>query len=253
MRLCSWNINGIKSLLTHNLEELNNLRLDVLLLQEVRTSNVELIYHLAGLLGFPHIFYNLSEMSGRAGVATLSRIPSSKQFIPSHILPSEGRVLVTVIDSVCIVNLYSPYIGQCMVNKVKRQEWEEDISKFLYKLHADYPKMVIGGDLNVAPTKYDRYRVSPNQPGCNQLEADMFKQLIENVKLRDAYREIHGEEAQGYTWGMIAGRLRIDYFLVSSDRSLWIKGCEPIYDLYKETNGTYPSDHHPLILDIEVL
>lgn len=242
MIICSWNINGIKSLLSHNINPLIEQDIDILMVQEVRTGNVNLIYKLAELLRFPYVYYNLSEKTGHAGVATLSKLRPKTRFYPDHIIPSEGRILVLVFDTLTVVNLYTPYIGQDKVNLQKRADWEADIIDFLTQLKSPGKNLIIGGDLNVAPEEVDRYKVAPNQPGCSVKESDMFYTLLKNVNLKDAYRELH--ESGGYTWGIKESRLRLDYFLVETQE---IKDCYPIYNLH---TNSYPSDHYPLILKL---
>lgn len=250
MIICSWNINGIKSLLDHDINKLGSMNIDILLVQEVRTGNVSLLYKLASVMQFPFVFYNLSKRSGLAGVAIMTRIPSKSQFIPDHILPDEGRILVVEFEDFCVVNLYSPYIGQDKINLTKRTVWESDILKFLIQLKKASRKVIIGGDLNVAPTKYDRYRVSSKQPGCSEEECNMYNTLITALRVRDAYREVHGEVAEGYTWGIHEGKLRLDYFLVDECNDFKITACTPIHDLHVD-NSTPPSDHYPILLRLQ--
>jgi exodeoxyribonuclease-3 len=246
LRIGTWNINGIKSLLTHSCVcELDRYNLDVLLLQEVRTGNVGLVYQLASILKFPYVFYNFSDRTGHAGVATLSKLPSINQFIPSHITPGEGRIMVIEIDEFAIVNLYAPFIGQDSVNFEKRSEWEVEIREFLQMLKVRGKTLIVGGDLNVAPELKDRFKVSKKQPGCSVTESTMFHQLLNNVGLRDAYREVSDEP--GYTWGVNEAKLRIDFFLIDKQHDLVVNECYPVYDLHTEST---PSDHYPLIIHL---
>lgn len=246
MIICSWNINGVKSLLSHNILALKDYNIDVLLLQEVRTGNVSLLYDLAAILDFPHVCYNLSEKSGRAGVATLSKVKIDAQFYPDYILPDEGRIMAVVINDIAIINLYTPYIGLDQINLIKRSNWEREIIDFLRQVKDRKYKLIIGGDLNVAPEQIDRYKVSKSQPGCSMVEASMFYKLLESLNLRDAFRELYN--GPGYTWGVNEGRLRIDFFLVDKIEELIIEDCFPLYELHKLT---IPSDHYPLILSLK--
>lgn len=250
MIICTWNINGIKSLLDHDLSPFLKYSVDVLLLQEVRTGSVDLIYRLARQLNLPHVYYNLSAKTSRAGVAILSRKLPLRQYTPDYILPQEGRILVVELEDICIVTLYSPYMGRDLVNLSIREQWEEGILNFLLTLKDQQKALLIGGDLNVAPTTADRYKVSNNQPGCSQREATMFSRLSTTLDLRDAFREVHGPTAEGYTWGLHEGKLRLDYFLLS--RGGWkILNCGPVYELHSHPGPKMPSDHYPLIIEID--
>lgn len=255
MKLISWNVNGIKSCLQnitkcYNYKDL--LSCDVLMLQEIRTNNFALLQQFANSLDMNIVYHKISDRSGYGGVAVFAKKQAIEIFTPSHIIPEEGRIIVLVYEDVVLVNLYVPYIGIGQSNLNKRISWERHILELVQYIKEEYKrKIIIGGDLNVAPSPQDRYRVPLTQPGCSYIESTMFTELIKESDLVDAFEASSSVRRGGnrFTWGVNQSRLRIDYFLVSKD--IEIQDCYVIYDLHQINNNSnnYPSDHYPLVIE----
>lgn len=244
--IMSWNINGIKNLLSDfdTLNELQSLGLDILLLQDIRSGNLNYLYQLSKICSLPYVYYNLSEKVNYAGVAILSSIKPDEVFVCNDILPEEGRIIFVRFNETFIVNLYTPYIGQDQVNITKRLMWENDIIILINSLKPS--SIIIGGNLNVAPEEIDRYRVSKYHPGCSIEESNMFNNLLKIIELQDCYRTLCPNR-KGYTWREGQSKLRVDYFLASN--KVKYTNCFPLYSIHK-TNSI--SKHYPLILTINM-
>lgn len=244
--IMSWNINGIKNLISESdtLNELQSLGLDILLLQDIRSGNLSYLYQLSKICSLPYMYYNLSEKVNYAGVAILSSIKPDEVFVSNDILPQEGRLIFVRFNETFIVNLYSPYIGQDQVNITKRLIWENDIIRLLNSLKPS--SIIIGGNLNVAPEEIDKYRVSKYHPGCSIEESKMFNNLLKIIELQDCYRTLYPHR-KGYTWREGQSKLRLDYFLASN--KVKYTNCFPLYSIHK-TNSI--SKHYPLLLTISI-
>jgi len=251
IKVLTWNINGVKSLLQNNktinrLDKIKALKVDYILLQEIRSNNESLIMELANLLDFKHYYYYSSVRPNHAGVAILTNDSKSKVDFDDNILPDEGRILVLKNSKFNLVNLYTPYIGMSKINLDKRAKWEDYLIGFLKNLN-DKP-LIVCGDLNVAPEKIDRYKVvDAIQPGCSEDERQWFYNLLSKTGLLDSYREYYPNQS-GFTWGLYNSRLRLDYVLI---RDLHCKGIE-IVNIIEITDNKYLSDHYPLFATLEL-
>lgn len=244
--IMSWNINGIKTLISESdtLNQLQSLGLDILLLQDIRSGNHSYLYQLSKICSLPYVYYNLSEKVNYAGVAILSSIKPDDVFVCNDILPEEGRIIFVRFNETFIVNLYTPYIGQDQVNITKRLIWENDIITLLNSFKPS--SIIIGGNLNVAPEEIDKYKVSKYHPGCSIEESNMFNNLLKIIELEDCYRTLCPHK-KGYTWREGQSKLRVDYFLVSN--KVKYTNCFPLYNIHK-TNGI--SKHYPIVLIINM-
>jgi len=113
--------------------------------------------------------------------------------------------------------------------------------------------LVIAGDMNVCPTDADVYdpaafagatHVTPQERGA-------LAQVAHAGGLQDAYRVVHPEPEQQFTWwDYRAGHfhkglgLRIDLILVSDDIAAALVDVQIERDYRK---GPKPSDHAPLV------
>ena len=116
--------------------------------------------------------------------------------------------------------------------------------------------LVVGGDMNVAPLDIDVYDRSNFEGATHVTEEERagLRTVAERGGLVDAYRQLHPDE-QGFTWWDYRGGsfhrgfgLRIDLLLVSEAVAAGITSCGIDRDFRK---GTKPSDHAPLIVEIE--
>jgi exodeoxyribonuclease-3 len=107
MKLISWNVNGIRSVLKQGfLEFIETFQPDVLCLQETKAPAKELEFVLPGY----HLSWNHAGKAGYSGVATFCKTEplsvSKGMGIKEH--DSEGRILTTEHPEFFVVNTYVP-------------------------------------------------------------------------------------------------------------------------------------------------
>lgn len=221
MKIVSWNVNGIRSILTKGFQGvLADSGADVFCLQEIKARQDQ----------FPCDFgdyschWNSAVRPGYSGTMTLSRSTplsvSTGIGEPGH--DSEGRVLTTEFAGFYVVNVYVPNVGR----ELKRMDyrihaWGPAFRKFLKDLEKKKP-VVVCGDLNVAHNEIDLARPKANvgNAGFTDEERADFSTFL-NEGFVDSFR--HFEKGPGhYTWWSYQNSARsrnigwrIDYACVS--------------------------------------
>jgi exodeoxyribonuclease-3 len=222
VKLISWNVNGLRSVLRKNfLEYLDAEKPDVLCLQETRCDpdEVEQLWPATYAT-----YWNPAQKKGYSGSAIFTRTRPLKVLpnlgIAGH--DSEGRVLTAEFPEFFLVNVYVPNSRPDLSRLVYRQRWDADFLHHLKKLERNKP-VLFCGDLNVAHTELDLANPKSNlhTHGFTPEERAGFGAFVE-AGFVDTFREF--EKAGGhYTWWspMSGARSRnigwrIDYFLMSA-------------------------------------
>lgn len=222
MKLISWNVNGLRSVLKKNfLDYLKVERADIVCLQESRCapSDVE--------VAWPHRYEAYFNVAGKRGYSGTLILTKHK---PISVTPDlgviehdrEGRVLCAEYSDFFLVNVYVPNSKRDLSRLPYRQIWDRDFLKYLKRLERKKP-VIFCGDLNVAHTELDLTHPKANvkNHGFTAEERAGFDQVI-NAGFIDTFREFEKDKGH-YTWWSTVGNARarnvgwrIDYFLVSS-------------------------------------
>ena len=116
--------------------------------------------------------------------------------------------------------------------------------------------LVLGGDLNVAPTDMDVWDAAAVHGGTHVSEPERaaFRALLD-LGLTDAYRSQRSEPGRFTWWDYRAGMfhknfgMRIDHLLVSPPVASRLVGAE--IDREARKGPPVPSDHAPLVIDLD--
>jgi len=250
VKLVSWNVNGLRSVIRKNfLEFLNAEKPDVLCLQEIKClpEDVQAVWPSAY-----EMFFNSAIKKGFSGTAILTR-KTPLRVIP-HIGVSEhdkeGRVLLAEFDEFNLVNVYVPNSKRDLSRLAYRQRWDRDFLMYLKRLERKKP-VVFCGDLNVAHTELDLANPKGNarSHGFTIEERTGFEAFLKAGFL-DTFRELHEGKGHYTWWSPISDARarnvgwRIDYFLVSASlRPRLKKGFI--------RNGVFGSDHCPVGIELQ--
>lgn len=251
MKLISWNVNGLRSVLNKGaLTRLIAMEApDVLCLQETKASPG--VVEMAWAEGY-EIFWNVAERKGYSGTVTMTRTaPRSVETgigMAGH--DREGRVLTAHFDSFTLVNVYVPNSKRDLSRLEYRQHWDREFLAYLKRLHRR-KAVVFCGDLNVAHTELDLARPKQNTR-THGFTAEERAGLDAIVKAGfvDTFRVF--EKGGGhYTWWsqMTDARARnigwrIDAFLISKRLVPQLRSAR----ILKEIKG---SDHCPVSIELD--
>jgi exodeoxyribonuclease-3 len=273
MRIATWNVNSLKARMEKVEWWLARAQPDVLLLQETKLADAE-----APVLPFRMAGYELLHHGeGRwNGVAIASRIgaedivtnfgdgpvrdsgPGAAGLEEEDFNPlDEARMLSAVIGGIRFVALYAPngrVVGSPFY--VGKLAWFDRAARWLRESRDPAEALVLGGDLNVAPTDIDVWdpRAAHGGTHVSEPERAAFRSLLE-WGLVDGYRLLRPEKDRFTWWDYRAGMfhknygMRIDHLLPSAAVAGRVVAAEIDREARKGTPT--PSDHAPLVLDLD--
>jgi exodeoxyribonuclease-3 len=247
MKLITWNVNGIRSVLKGGFDDfLKKYEPDVLCVQETKPPKTSFA------LDFPKYqeFWNNGVQCGYAGTAVLTKVKPVKVAngigIAKH--DQEGRVITVEFDKFFLVNVYVPNSKRELTRlDYRTKEWDVDFLKYLKNLEKKKP-VIFCGDLNVAHKEIDLTNPKANvkNHGFTPEERAGFDSVIK-AGFVDIFRE-HVKEGGHYTWWSRFNNCRarnigwrIDYFVVSPSLKPRVKEV----NILTEVLG---SDHCPVEL-----
>ncbi len=229
MKLLSWNVNGIRSILGKGFQEfLETADADVVCVQETKARPEQVEAEFDGY----QVIWNSAQRPGYSGTAIFSR---TKPIAVSHGIgdqahDSEGRVIAAEFPDFHLVNVYVPNSQRELTRLAYRvKEWGPAFLGYLQSLEASKP-VIVCGDFNVAHKEIDLARPKDNvkNAGFTPEERLSFDTYVD-AGFVDIFREF---EAGGghYTWWSYQSGARprnigwrIDYFLVSDSLRKTVK------------------------------
>ena len=252
MKLTTWNVNGIRSVLNKGAlqEYVLEAQPDILCLQETKAQpeQVDLGMEFEGY----HAYWNSAVKKGYSGTAIFTKEePISVQYglgIEEH--DQEGRVITAEYADYYLVTVYTPNAKRDLTRLSYRQVWEDDFLTFIKKLEETKP-VIFCGDLNVAHKEIDLANPKTNtkNAGFTKEEREKFDQIVENG-LVDAFRFCYPDTVGAYTWWSYMGGARarnigwrIDYFVVSEVLTSRVQEVK----IRADVTG---SDHCPVEMEI---
>ncbi|MCL2703511.1 MAG: exodeoxyribonuclease III [Defluviitaleaceae bacterium] len=250
MKFISWNVNGLRACLGKGFtESMKVLDPDFICLQEIKMEKGQAEH---GLDGYSEV-WNSAVKRGYSGTAVFARTePLSRAMgmgVPDH--DNEGRLITLEYPEFYLVCAYTPNSQRELARLDYRMRWEDDFRAYLKGLDAVKP-VILCGDLNVAHQEIDikNPRSNRRNAGFTDEERDKMTVLLASG-FTDAFRSLHPETRDAYTWWSYMAKARernigwrIDYFLVSNRLMPNVKSAS----IYPDIWG---SDHCPVGLELE--
>jgi exodeoxyribonuclease-3 len=265
MRLYSWNVNGIRSVVNKGLFQsfIKAEKPDVLCLQETKAERGQIVIDLPEY----HEYWNSAVKKGYSGTALFSKeqplavvngfpraFARRFQFADELERDSseEGRVITAEFPKLYVVTVYTPNAKDDLSRlALRHRHWDPAFLAYCRQLERKKP-VVFCGDLNVAHTELDLANPKPNRgkKGFTDEERAGFQHFID-AGFVDTFRLF--EQGNGhYTWwshfansrGRNVG-WRIDYFLVSGSLRKSVKAAQ----IHADVMG---SDHCPISLTLAI-
>lgn len=265
MRLFSWNVNGIRAILNKGALQdfIKQYQPDILCIQETKAKQgqaevdlpeYEEIWNSAERAGYSGtaIFTNLKPLSVRFGFSENINSGYNWEDDQHGSALTEGRVLTAEYPEFYLVNVYTPNSKHELTRlKLREMLWDPAFLRYLKELEKEKP-VVVCGDFNAAHTEIDLARPKDNEgnAGYTIEERQGITNLIE-AGFVDAFRALHPDETDRYTWWTwrAGARVRnigwrIDYFFISESLRSKLKSA----DIYEDVIG---SDHCPVSIDLD--
>lgn len=264
LRLASWNVNSLKVRLPQVLEWLELSRTDALVLQETKLTDD--LFPMEAFLeaGFDAVFTGQKTYNGVALISRRStvRTPEAVELnIPGY--PDDQKRFVSALltpvaggEPIRFCGAYFPNGQEIGTSKyLYKLDWISTLSRHLRALLEASPRLILGGDFNIAPAEADTWNPAywEGKILCSPAERAALRRL-EALGLRDSFL-LFSQPAETFSWwdyrqsGFEKNHgLRIDLMLVSDALVPFVK--EAAVDPRPRGNAQ-PSDHAPATLLLE--
>ncbi len=253
MKIASWNVNSVKARLPRLLDYLNDSKIDVLCLQELKVVDEAFPREEVEALGY-HV-----ETHGQKtynGVAILSKSPIENVMrgLPGNEEDEQSRYIQATIDGIRVASIYLPNGNPVDTEKFPyKLRWMDHLIAHASALLQDEIPTVLAGDYNIIPQDEDCYDAKAwegdalTQPDSRH----RFRQLL-NMGYSDAFRTFTPDVNYTY-WDYQRGAwqkdngIRIDHHLLSPEATDMLQNV----GIDKGPRGQErPSDHTPIWIDL---
>lgn len=254
IRICSYNLNGVRSAIKKGLIEwMDDQSFDVVCVQETKAHQASVPTLLFDSLGYEHHWHS-AQRKGYSGVAIFTRIPPVRVFKGMGIdrYDLEGRVMRMDFDGWTLINGYFPNGGSGPERHQYKMRFLDDLIVWVENLREHCPNLVVVGDYNIAHQDIDINDPvrNKNASGFRAEERDWMSDWFASGFV-DAFRSLH-PGIVSYTWwrqtqfARQSGKgWRLDYQSVSDPLADRIVSCDHLADAFH-------SDHCPVVLEIDL-
>ncbi|TCO38970.1 exodeoxyribonuclease-3 [Kribbella antiqua] len=259
VRVATWNVNSVKQRLPRLLGWLDERQPDVVCLQETKLANdafTELLDEELTSRGYQTALHGEVQWNG---VALLSKVGLEDVVTGLAEAPGFPHPEARAIAATCGgIRIHSLYVPNGRVPDSDHYHYKLAWLAALRAVVAAGPAdQIVCGDMNIAPTDADVFDPAAyvGQTHVTAPERQALADLMAAADLHDVVRERWPDERVFSYWDYRAGMfhqdlgMRVDLMLASdpvADRvkAAWIDR--------KARKGTGPSDHAPVILDLDV-
>lgn len=260
MKIATWNVNSIRTRLTHVTQWLQENPIELLCVQETKVVDDQFPHEAFAEIGYQTYVYGQKSYNG---VALISRCPLEAVSLGFGAvlsadqvgdLDDQKRVISGVIDGVRVVNLYVPNGSAIDSDKyVYKLRWLKVLRDYLETLLQQSPNLLVCGDFNIALEDIDIHdpKNRAKQVMATDAERDALRHVLE-IGLSDVFRKFTPDGGQFSWWDYRTGAFRrnagwrIDHHYVTQELYDRARSCTIDVEPRKLTQ---PSDHTPVIVE----
>ena len=253
MRIISYNVNGIRAAFKKGfIDWLKTNPADIICLQETKATKDDVDFKQLDELGFHHHWFS-AQKKGYSGVAIFSKIKPDNICIGCG-LPSsdnEGRIIQADFGDIRLINAYFPSGSSGEERQAFKYVWLNEFHTWIDTIKAQYPKLILVGDYNIAHKEIDIHdpKSNKNSSGFLLPEREWMTNFLASGWI-DTFREFHPEPDRYSWWSQRFPTVRlnnkgwrIDYISVTEPLKAQLVNA----DIYPDVKH---SDHCPIFLEI---
>jgi len=256
MKIVTWNINSVRARLDRLLGWLESTSPDVVCLQETKATDKDFPALEIRGAGYGVAYRGQKSYNGVAILARDAEPEDVESVLPGDDEDQDARMLAATVNDVRVVTVYVPNGREVGHDHYKyKLRWLERLHDYVAE-HSPAEPLVVCGDYNVAPDEQDVYDPKRWEGKClfSDPERAAFRRLLD-WGLTDALRVVRPRETVFTWWDYRRAMfprdmgLRIDHLLVTrplADRILSVTVDR------KMREGEKPSDHAPVVLELEM-
>ena len=261
MRIATWNINSVRLRIHHVLRFIKEQNIDVICLQETKTTDEKFPSEDFSKVGMKHQYYR-GEKSYN-GVAIVSKFKFTDTGYVNWCKKDDTRhIYVKINNNIKLHNFYVPAGGDepDILNNSKFEHKISFINEMKnYFLSDIKTNKILVGDLNIAPLEHDvwSHKQLLNVVSHTPIETETLLEIIQTGDWLDIMREFVPHNEKLYSWWSYRNRnweisnrgRRLDHFWISKNLFSLVKSGV----IYKDARSwEKPSDHVPIIVDIDI-
>ena len=264
MLIATWNVNSIRTRLSQIINWINQVKPDILCLQETKVINDDFPLEPFKKLGYEVIIHGQKSYNGVAILSKNKIEKVNKGFISNPIEENikneffeQKRLISAVINGLRIVNVYVPNGSSLDSDKFKYKiEWLKRLSYFIDEEERKGELICLLGDFNIAPSEIDIH--SPKKYDKGIMASDIERDALNNVlkgRFIDSFRVFEKNTGHWSWWDYRNNAFelnkgwRIDHIYISNKLSSKLKSC--VIDRSQREN-IQPSDHVPVMINLEI-
>ena len=264
MLIATWNVNSIRTRLSQIINWINQVKPDILCLQETKVINDDFPLEPFEKLGYEVIIHGQKSYNGVAILSKNKIEKVNKGFISNPIEENikneffeQKRLISAVINGLRIVNIYVPNGSSLDSDKFKYKiEWLKRLSYFIDEEQRKGELICLLGDFNIAPSEIDIH--SPKKYDKGIMASDIERDALNNVlkgRFIDSFRVFEKNTGHWSWWDYRNNAFelnkgwRIDHIYISKKLSSKLKSC--VIERSQREN-IQPSDHVPVMINLEI-
>lgn len=266
LRVATWNINSVRIRTEQVKRFVEEVRPDVVCLQEIKCQDGEFPTEAFVEMGLPHL--RVKGQKGWHGVATASRLPIEDAPILDLCREKHARVVSAKVAGVEIHNFYIPAGGDTPDRELNKKfdhklDYYERLTTAMGRRDRKDP-ILLAGDFNIAPGEHDvwNHRHMLKVVSHTPIEIETAARLKASLDFTDLVRAAIPEPQKLFSWWSYRALdfrasnrgLRLDHLwaspglLPAANKSGKVSSF--VHDTAREWEK--PSDHAPVVVDLDV-
>ena len=264
MLIATWNVNSIRTRLSQIIDWINQVKPDILCLQETKVMDNSFPVEPFEKLGYSVEVYGQKSYNGVAIISKIKAENVQKGFFGCSnfnqnidIFLDQKRLISAEINGIKIINVYVPNGSALGSDKFEYKiNWLSCLASFLDEREKQGDLICLMGDFNIAPSNLDIHDPDKYEGGimASQLERSALNNVLKG-RLIDSFRIFEKNPGHWSWWDYrnnsyeLNKGWRIDHIYISEELSSKLKSC--VIDSSPRGN-IRPSDHVPVMIDLSL-